>query len=71
LTESEKSLKEQLEQFMAENSDLSFKLCEALALQKKLQDEMSRTQTTHEEEVKLRLEFENKLNSLHSLQRDL
>ena len=43
LTESEKNLKEQLEQFMATNSDLSFRLSEALTLQKKLQDEMSRT----------------------------
>ena len=52
---------------MSTNSDLSFKLSEALTLQKKLQDEMNRTQTTHEEEVKLRLEFESKLNALHSL----
>jgi chromosome segregation ATPase len=36
-----------------------------------LQEEINRNQSVHEQEVQMRLEFESKLNGLHSLHRDL
>lgn len=40
-------------------------------MRKKLQEEIYKNIKTHEEEVQLRLQFESKLNGLHSLHRDL
>jgi hypothetical protein len=40
-------------------------------MNQKLDEEILRSIKTHEEEVQLRLQFESKLNGLHSLHRDL
>lgn len=71
LSRNEKELKEQLETYSVDNSDLRKKLGDATTLCSKLQEEISRSLETHEEEVQLRLQFESKLNGLHSLHRDL
>ena len=51
--------------------DADKQLGEQTSLNQKLNDEINRLFKTHEEEVQLRLQFESKLNSLHSLYRDL
>ena len=42
-----------------------------MQLRLKLQEEIYKNIRSHEEEVQLRLQFESKLNGLHSLHRDL
>lgn len=44
---------------------------EEVQLRVKLQEEMYKNLKAHEEEVSLRLQFEGKLNGLHSMHRDL
>ena len=46
-------------------------LDEEVQLRIKLQEEIYKNIRSHEEEVQLRLQFESKLNGLHSLHRDL
>ena len=41
------------------------------SMRKRLQEELGKIQKSQEEEVQLRLQFESKLNGLHSLHRDL
>ena len=54
-----------------QNAELKKKLEEETALRTKLQMEIHKNIKSHEEEVQLRLQFESKLNGLHSLHRDL
>lgn len=55
LNESEKHLKEMLVQSEIQNHDLNLKNQETTILLTKLQEEISRSLKTHEEEVQLRL----------------
>jgi chromosome segregation ATPase len=71
LTQHEKQLKERLETFSTENHELTKKLSEATSLLSKLQEELTRLDKTHDEELKMRLQFESRLNGLHSSHRDL
>ena len=71
LNASEKSLKMALDEMQKENGECRKRLDEEEQLRKKLQDEIYRNIKSHEEEVQLRLQFESKLNGLHSLHRDL
>ena len=54
-----------------ENGELRKQLDEEVQLRIKLQEEIYKNIRSHEEEVQLRLQFESKLNGLHSLHRDL
>lgn len=67
----EKELKFSLDEMERENSELKKRLSEEVQLRSKLQDEIYKNIRSHEEEVQLRLQFESKLNGLHSLHRDL
>lgn len=67
----EKHLKLQLDDLQRENSEKSKQLEDEVTLRVKLQEEIYKNIKTHEEEVQLRLQFESKLNGLHSLHRDL
>lgn len=67
----EKELKFSLDEMERENSELKKRLGEEVQLRSKLQDEIYKNIRSHEEEVQLRLQFESKLNGLHSLHRDL
>ena len=60
-----------MDKIQKENGDMKKKLDEEVLLRKKLQEEIYKSIKTHEEEVQLRLQFESKLNGLHSLHRDL
>ena len=71
LNSHEKELKVVMDQYQKENGDLKKKNEEEVLLRKKLQEEIYKSIKTHEEEVQLRLQFEGKLNGLHSLHRDL
>ena len=59
--------------------DTQRKLCEELqremmsekALRLKLEEDFTQNNKNHEEEVQLRLQFESKLNNMHSAHRDL
>ncbi len=71
LNASEKNLKMALDEMQKENGEMRKNLEEEEQLRKKLQDEIYKNIKSHEEEVQLRLQFESKLNGLHSLHRDL
>ena len=71
LTANEHTLKAQLDSHIRERLEMTSTLTEEKALRKKLQDEITKIQKNQEEEVQLRLQFESKLNGLHSLHRDL
>ena len=71
LNNHEKELKLAMDQIQRENGELRKKLDEESQLRIKLQEEIYKNIKTHEEEVQLRLQFESKLNGLHSLHRDL
>ncbi len=55
LHHNEKQLKEQLETFNAQNSELTRKLGDATSLLTKLQEEITRLDKNHDEELKMRL----------------
>lgn len=60
-----------LDDMQKENGVLKKNLDEEEQLRRKLQEEIFKNIKSHEEEVQLRLQFESKLNGLHSLHRDL
>ena len=67
----EKELKMTVDDMQRENGELKKRLDEEIQLRIKLQEEIYKNIRSHEEEVQLRLQFESKLNGLHSLHRDL
>ena len=71
LSEHEKELKMTLDEINRDNGELRKRLEEEVQLRLKLQEEIYKNIKSHEEEVQLRLQFESKLNGLHSLHRDL
>lgn len=71
LNRNEKDLKFTLDEMQRENGELRKRLDEEVVLRIKLQEEIYKNIKSHEEEVQLRLQFESKLNGLHSLHRDL
>jgi hypothetical protein len=70
-TESERHLKEALDALQARKEALEKAVQEEEFQRRKLQEEFSKKVETHEEEVQLRLKFEQKLNNMHALHRDL
>lgn len=60
-----------LDDMNRENGEIRKRLDEEIQLRIKLQEEIFKNIRSHEEEVQLRLQFESKLNGLHSLHRDL
>ena len=71
LNNNEKDLKLAMDEMQKENGILRKRLDEEEQLRRKLQEEIFKNIKSHEEEVQLRLQFESKLNGLHSLHRDL
>lgn len=69
--DSERILRDRVQELSTQNASQGKQLAEKSTLITQLQTEIFRNQKVHEEEVQLRLEFESKLNGLHSLQRDL
>ena len=69
--ENEKELRLNLDELTKENGELRKTFDEEVSLRIKLQEEMFKNLKAHEEEVQLRLQFEGKLNGLHSMHRDL
>ena len=67
----ERDLKMRMDDMQRENGELRKSLEDELQLRIKLQEEIYKNIRSHEEEVQLRLQFESKLNGLHSLHRDL
>ena len=57
--------------YQQQNGELNKNLNEETMQRQKLQEEICRSVKTQEEEVQLRLQFESKLNGLHSQHRDL
>jgi len=53
------------------NEEITKKLNVCEALIEKMEAEAEANEKTHEEEVQLRMKFEQKLNSMHSAHRDL
>lgn len=56
---------------LKDNDEMKRQLDKEVQLRIKLQEEMAKMIKTYENETQLRLQFETKLNSLHSLHRDL
>lgn len=71
LTESERHLKDALDELQKKKDELEKARDEEEFQRRKLQEEFSKKVETHEEEVQLRLKFEQKLNNMHALHRDL
>ena len=71
LSDSEKHLKDALDNLSKKKDELEKAKEEEEFQRKKLQEEFSKKVETHEEEVQLRLKFEQKLNNMHALHRDL
>lgn len=71
MTESEKHLKQALDDLQKKKDELEKQKEEEEFLRKKIEEEFSKKVETHEEEVQLRLKFEQKLNNMHALHRDL
>lgn len=71
LTESERHLKDALDDLQKRKDELEKARDEEEFQRRKLQEEFSKKVETHEEEVQLRLKFEQKLNNMHALHRDL
>lgn len=71
LNKNEKDLQSVVDEMQRENGELRKRLEEEVQLRIKLQEEIYKNIRSHEEEVQLRLQFESKLNGLHSLHRDL
>lgn len=61
----------EMDELMHSNGELKKKLEDETQMRIKLQEEIYKNLKTHEEEVQLRLQFESKLNGLHSIHRDL
>ncbi len=64
-------MKEALDLLTQRKDELEKQKQEEEFLRKKLEEEFSKKVETHEEEVQLRLKFEQKLNNMHALHRDL
>jgi septal ring factor EnvC (AmiA/AmiB activator) len=71
MTETEKHLKDALDTMVKRKEELEKQKEEEEFLRKKIEEEFSKKVETHEEEVQLRLKFEQKLNNMHALHRDL
>lgn len=71
LTDNEKHLKDALDSLQKKKDELEKQKVEEEFLRKKIEEEFSKKVETHEEEVQLRLKFEQKLNNMHALHRDL
>jgi DNA repair protein SbcC/Rad50 len=71
LTDNEKHLKEALDELSKKKEELEKQKQEEEFLRKKIEEEFNKKVETHEEEVQLRLKFEQKLNNMHALHRDL
>ena len=61
----------EVDALIKENNMLKKQFNDQMIVFHKLQQDMSFLSNNHETEVKLRLQFEAKLNNLHSLHRDL
>jgi hypothetical protein len=70
-SESERRLKEALDEVTKKRDELERQKNEEEFMRRKIEDEFNKKVETHEEEVQLRLKFEQKLNNMHALQRDL
>jgi len=71
MNESERHLKDALEQMQKRKEELEREKEEEEFLRRKIEEEFTKKVETHEEEVQLRLKFEQKLNNMHALHRDL
>ena len=60
-----------MDDLQRDSSEIRKRLEDEVQLRLKLQEEIYKNIRSHEEEVQLRLQFESKLNGLHSLHRDL
>jgi hypothetical protein len=67
----EKILKQNMEVLQKYSEDLEKERTNERTLRLKLEEEYMQNSKNHEEEVQLRLKFESKLNSMHSLHREL
>jgi len=71
LFDNEKRLQNELDTVVREKIEVEEKLADLTLKYEKLFDEMQKLTASNEQEVILRLQFESKLNNLHSLHRDL
>ena len=71
LLENERALKDNNQQLIKKIEDLERENTWEKALRLKLEEEFRQNTQNHEDEVKLRLQFEAKLNHIHSLNWEL
>jgi len=71
MNDNEKHLKDALDTLQKRKDQLEKQKVEEEFLRKKIEEEFNKKVETHEEEVQLRLKFEQKLNNMHALHRDL
>ena len=69
--ENETFLKQNIAGLKADNADIEKDRNKERTLRMKLEEEYMQNSKNHEEEVQLRLRFEQKLNHMHSHQRDI
>jgi hypothetical protein len=67
----EKILKQNMEVLQKYSEELERERTNERTLRLKLEEEYMQNSKNHEEEVQLRLKFESKLNSMHSIHREL
>ncbi len=67
----EKILKQNMEVLQKYSEELERERTNERTLRLKLEEEYMQNSKNHEEEVQLRLKFEGKLNSMHSIHREL